>query len=91
MKRLTVRLALAVWVVAATLALAQLWLARPDLGPQLPQPLALQLVELYGSSNGEQLRDLETLIALGSAFCVVLVVTLAGAYVRRRLGTWTGR
>lgn len=75
---------LATWVLAATAALGHFWLARPDLGPQVPPVVSLWLVELYGSTNGEELRDLEALLALGSALVVVLALTFAGWFVFRR-------
>ncbi len=71
------RLAVVLWVVVATVALAQLWLARPDLGPQFPPAFSLWLVGAYGSVNGEELRDLETLLALGCAFLLVILFTFS--------------
>jgi hypothetical protein len=75
---------LGTWVLAGTAALGHIWLARPELGPQVPPAVSLWLIELYGSTNGEELRDLETLLALGSALVVVLALTFAGLFVFRR-------
>ena len=79
------RAGLCAWIFAATFALGHIWLVRPDLGPPIPRALSLRLVELYGSSNGEELRDLETLVALSSAFTLVLVVTVSGLLIWRQL------
>ena len=84
MKTTTTRVLLATWVLAGTAVLGHLWLTRPDLGPQVPPALSLWLVELYGSTNGEELRDLETLLALGSAFVVVLALTFSVLFIFRR-------
>lgn len=91
MKTTGARIALALWVLVATVALGHLWLARPDLGPQVPPSLALWLVERYGSTNGEELRDLEALLALGGAFVIVLLLTASGLLVWRWLGNKTVR
>lgn len=69
------RLLLWIWIIFSTLALARLWLARPDYFPSVPPAVTLWLIDLYGSTNGEELRDLETLTALGVAFVIVLAVT----------------
>lgn len=84
MKTTGTRILLAAWVLSATAALAHFWLARPDLGPQVPAALSLWLVELYGSTNGEELRDLETVLALASSFLVILFLTFLGWRILRR-------
>ncbi len=84
MKPTTTRFMLGTWVLAGTAALGHFWLARPDLGPQLPPAVSLWLIELYGSTNGEELRDLETLLALSSALVVILALTFAGWFIFRR-------
>jgi hypothetical protein len=78
------------WIVASSAILARLWLARPDLGPQVPPLVSLWLVEQYGSTNGEELRDLEVLIAFGAAFTVVLFLTLLGLLLWRRCKNGAG-
>ncbi|MGG7607083.1 hypothetical protein [Massilia sp. BKSP1R2A-1] len=83
-KSIAARATFAVWVFAATAALAQLWLARPDLGPQFPPAFSLWLVERYGSTNGEELCDLETLLALACAFLLVVLLTLSVLLLLRR-------
>lgn len=86
MKTTSARITLLLWILAATATLAHLWIVRPELGPQIPPAISLWLIELYGSSNGEELRDLESLVALGCSFLVVLLLTVSGLAVWRRLG-----
>jgi hypothetical protein len=85
-KTTSARIALLVWILVATAALAHLWIVRPDLGPQLPPAISLWLLELYGSSNGEELRDLESLVALACSFLAVLLLTASSLVLWRRLG-----
>lgn len=82
MKRTAKRVLVATWLVLATFLLAQLWLIRPDLGPQVPKTFSLWLVNTYNSANGEQLRDLEVLIALVCAFAAVSIVTFGALLLR---------
>jgi peptidoglycan/LPS O-acetylase OafA/YrhL len=81
-KRTAKRVLVATWLVLATFLLAQLWLIRPDLGPQVPKTFSLWLVNTYNSANGEQLRDLEVLIALVCAFAAVSIVTFGALLLR---------
>lgn len=75
MRKPVKRLFLGVWILFSTLALARLWLARPDYFPPVPPAVKLWLIDLYGSTNGEELRDLETLTALAMAFVIKLAIT----------------
>jgi len=77
-------LLLAIWIVVATIILAHLWLTRPDLGPHTPENVSLWLITLYGSTNGENLRDLEALVALLAAFGLVSIATFATRFAWRR-------
>lgn len=78
----------AIWILFATLALARLWLVRTDLFPEVPERFAIWLVQLYGANNAEEVRDLETLLAIGVAFPLVLALTysvnLAWQRIRNR-------
>lgn len=85
MRKAVSRLTLVLWVLFATLALAHWWLVRPDLFPKVPPGFSLWMIDLYGSTNGEELRDLESLLALGVAFPIVLFLTFSGIFVWRCL------
>lgn len=86
MKKTATRALIAIWILVATIALARLILVRPDLFPQVPQPFALWAIDVYGSTNGEELADLEALLALGFSFIVVLLVTVLCRFIWRRAG-----
>lgn len=47
-KPTTTRFTLGTWVLAGTASLGHFWLARPDLGPQLPPAVSLWPIKLYG-------------------------------------------
>jgi hypothetical protein len=81
-KRTTQCLLLAGWLVVATPILAYLWLTRPDLGPSIPRSASMRFVQFYGSANGEELRDLEVLIALACAFAAVSILTFGALLLR---------
>lgn len=78
------RVLLGVWVLVATIALARLILVRPDLFPKVPPSFSLWAIEVYGSTNGEELADLEALLALGFSFIVVLLFTMLCRFIWRR-------
>jgi hypothetical protein len=80
------RVLTAVWILAATIALARLILVRPDLFPQVPESFALWAIDVYGSTNGEELADLETLLALGVSFVAVVLITALCRFIWRRAG-----
>ncbi len=66
------------WIILATTVLTRLWLTNPGAFPQVPEPLALWLVEWYGSRDGEELADFELLFGLALSFIVVTLATLLG-------------
>ena len=77
--RKTTRLGLTgLWIILATAFLTRLWLTNPGAFPQVPKPLALWLVEWYGSRDGEELADLELLFGLTLSFIAVMLATLLG-------------
>lgn len=82
------------WAFLATALLTRLWLTNPGAFPAVPEPLALWLVEWYGSRNGEELADLELLFGLALSFLVVTLATLGGwlawRLVRNRSQSRTG-
>lgn len=84
MNKIIKRSLIGAWVFFATLLLARSWLVRPDLFPRIPQPIILWLVDLYGSRDGEELADLELLLALGLASVIVLAITTLGMKIRRK-------
>ncbi|WP_273028583.1 hypothetical protein [Massilia timonae] len=86
MNKIITRALVAVWVLVATIALARLILVRPDLFPKVPGSFSLWAIEVYGSTNGEELADLEALLALGFSFIVVLLLTLLCRFIWRRAG-----
>jgi hypothetical protein len=74
---------LTVWVLFATCLLARLALSHPDVGPQIPAPLALWLVKAYGAQNDDEIADLETLLTLAVSFLVITTVTAAAYFALR--------
>lgn len=89
MNKTITRVLVAVWVLAATIALARLILVRPDLFPKVPESFSLWAIEVYGSTNGEELADLEALLALGFSLIVVLFSTVLCRFIWRRAGRST--
>lgn len=57
--------------------------------PRVPESFVLWAIDVYGSTNGEELADLETLLALGFSFILVLLVTVLCRFVWRRAGRFT--
>ncbi|KRB73541.1 hypothetical protein [Noviherbaspirillum sp. Root189] len=69
--------ALVSWATGA-LFLTRLWLSNPDTGLSLPAPWWQWLDGVYGSSNAEEVADLEFLIGFTIALVVLAVAgTLA--------------
>lgn len=66
------------WLLMTTIALSFVLGNKPDIFPFLnpPESLALWLIDLYGSSNGEELSDLELLYTFVCSFFIVFTVTL---------------
>jgi hypothetical protein len=74
--------------------LAHTWLAYPDTGPQVPPSVAEWLVNLYHSTDGEDLADLEDLFSIVVSFVIVAIVTISAyfawwRYLKRRTATST--
>lgn len=81
----TVRfLLLGVWIVGATLIAARLWLTHPDAIPRFPESFWLWLIAVSGSKNGEDLGNLELLVALALSFLFVITVTVITGFLWRR-------
>lgn len=78
MKKTLLRLSLIIWLLAGTVVLARFLIIHHDLFPPFPEAWAICLIELYGSRDGEELADLEILVALGLAFTVIMTVTMLG-------------
>lgn len=85
MNKTITRIVLVIWVLVATVVLAHLVLVHPDFFPKVPESFAIWAIAIYGSTNGEELADLESLLALGAAFIVVLLITLSGHLIWRRI------
>jgi hypothetical protein len=85
MKRALIRLSLIIWVLAGTVVLARFLILHHDLFPPFPEAWAIWLINLYGSRDGEELADLEILVALGLAFSAILTVTTLGWLVWRQV------
>lgn len=78
---------LGVWIVGAALTATRLWLTHPDAIPRFPESFWLWLIAVSGSKNGEDLGNLELLVALGFSFFFVITVTvITGFLLRRRRG-----
>lgn len=73
------KLLLTAWLILAPLVLAHLALTHPDVGPQVPQPVATWLADAYGAQNAEDIGNLETLVVLGASFVFIALIT-AGSY-----------
>ncbi len=87
MKRLAIRLAqFFVWLVL-TLVMTRLWLTHP-LAPNLPQPMWRWFDELYGSTNAEEVADMELLFLFGLSG---LTLALAGWAISRVIKRVRGR
>jgi hypothetical protein len=83
MKKALLRLFLIIWVLAGTVGLARFLTIHHALFPPFPEAWAIRLIELYGSTNGEELADLEILVALGLALTVILTITMLGWLIWR--------
>lgn len=73
------------WILLATAALARFWLTYHYLFPQVPIPFFIWISDLYGATDGEEMADVELLVALAGALIIVLIVTLAGILVWRKI------
>lgn len=69
------RLLLAAWLILATFVLTRLTLTHPDVGPRIPEPIAIWLANAYGAQNAEDIADLETLVVLAASFIIVSAIT----------------
>lgn len=78
------RFLLAAWLILATLVLAHLALTHPDVGPQVPQPVAIWLADAYGAKNADDIADLETLLVLAASFVTIAVLTASVHFALRR-------
>ena len=85
MKKIFVRSLLTIWVLVATAALARFWLTYHYLFPQVPIPFFIWVSDLYGATNGEEMADVELLVALVGALVIVLIVTSTGVHILRKL------
>ncbi len=72
-------------VLLATGLLARWWLTNPDAIPRFPASFWVWLGNIYGVQNGEEFADLETFVALGLSFVVVLLVTSLGGLLWCRM------
>lgn len=70
--------------IPATLLLAHLWLTNPDQVPRFPETLWIWLIGIYGAQDGEDLANLELLIALAVSFLLVMAVSFVAAAIWRR-------
>lgn len=84
MKKIIFRSLLTMWVLVATAALARFWLTYHYLFPQVPIPFFIWVSDLYGATNGEEMADVELLVALAGALVIVLIVTSTGILVWRK-------
>lgn len=76
---------LVVWAAGATLATTRLWLTNPEVIPRFPEGFWLWLITVYGSHDGEDLANLELLVALFISFVFVLAVTLVGIFFWQKI------
>ncbi|MFC7514893.1 hypothetical protein ACFQUU_07745 [Herbaspirillum sp. GCM10030257] len=76
MKRVAKALfALVIWAAGA-LFLTRLWLSNPDTGLSLPASWWQWLDGIYGSSNAEEVADLEFLVGFTIALVVLAVASV---------------
>ena len=77
-------------MITLTFGLAYLWGNHPELFFKPPEAFSVWLVELYGSSGGEELADLELLYVFACSFILSLTLVTGGyllrGFVRKRVG-----
>lgn len=77
MKRASKFWILFTWIIVATLMLAYVWGSYPNLFFYPPESISSWLINVYGSSNGEELADLELLYVLVCSFFIIAVLIFA--------------
>ena len=71
-----VRLTLLVgWVTVTTVTVTRLWFTYPDAFPRFPDAFWISLISVFGSTNGEDLANLELIVVFTMSLCVTLALT----------------
>jgi|TARA_B110000211_G_C14080795_1_gene554391 Na+/phosphate symporter len=74
-----------VWITLATLILAYIWGNNPDMFFQPPKAFSNWLVDMYGSSNAEELADLELLYVFSCSLLIVSLLTFFAFILRKTM------
>ena len=85
MRRLSKFLLLFAWLTVATFLLSFVWGNYPHLFFYPPESLSTWLINIYGSSNGEELADLELLYVFVGSFFIVVILTSVFLLLKRAL------
>ena len=67
---------LAAWLIVTPLVATRLWFAYPDSFPRLSDAMWARLISFYGSTNGEDLTNLEFIVVLAISFFATVLLTL---------------
>jgi len=86
MKKIIKQTLIGIWITLATLILTYIWGNNPDMFFQPPKAFANWLVDIYGSSNAEELADLELLYVLCCSFLTVLILTISAVLLKKKMG-----
>ena len=73
------------WVLVVSGLLARLWRTHSDVLPILPEPAWIWLENLYGVESIEDSVDLEIWVSFSFSIIVVLLFTLLGWFLLRRI------
>lgn len=79
------------WVTVTTLIVTRLWLTHPDHFPRLPDTFWIQLIDVFGSADGEDLANLELIVVLTMSFFLTLILTLLIRAMERRIRHYLGK
>jgi len=73
------------WLIMGTLVLTFVWGNYPYLFFYPPESFSSWLIDIYGSSNGEELADLELLYVFVCSFFITATVALLFFLLKRAL------
>jgi hypothetical protein len=85
MRKLLKSWVLYAWLVIGTLTLAFIWGNYPYLFFYPPESFSTWLIDMYGSSNGEELADLELLYVFVCSFFIIVVITVLFCVLKKAL------
>ncbi|WP_179405553.1 hypothetical protein [Burkholderia guangdongensis] len=77
--------AIAIWIVAATLVLGYSWFNHPDRFPAVPPALRDWILATYGANTAEEVADAGLLFGMSVAFLLISIGTAAGIVAVRAM------